>query len=537
MSSSNNLRFILHVSDFHIGDNPKEVQAALSALTYELKERKFKVDYLVHTGDIIDSSDLYDIVANEIDVPKQFWKVEWNDKGEKSQTFLYKKYQEVARENSKTVNKGGGKQSPSVDDLKTFDEKAKNVVKKRFELAEEVMRTFVKDLNVSFGNVIICCGNHDVLRPLSEGENNAVCVGKDDGHRNYTPSTEAETVNEEFHNFLKGLGAANSSSRCKDSSTSRCAEGNSPRCLICGRNTFCTLDDLNVLVLNTNWANPEEQKPGYFCVNCAQVLETIQQHSGEIKDSNKLNIIVAHKPFYEICESARLPYRRYTKTPFFSEIQHYLGKEGIYLCGDKHTRSIVDSLFHDIPHYIGGEPIRIKSGEISEVEYNLLAVSDGQVDMKRKLHLSNMGEAGKWKCEIRPQDRTVKELYKISCKYIEKNSFESLSSAEDFTAWESLCQVVYNWKEEQQKSWYDNIDQFYAPICRYRINGEPDRKSDLPEKGIFSFVQERIQKQMEDNSAKNVLNIRGEHSAGKSMFLGLLYIHLMLEYNRIHELE
>lgn len=533
MSDTNNLRFVLHVSDFHLSDDTedeKAVKAALTALTQTLKTNKFKVDYLVHTGDVIESGDLYNTVAKELDIGDPFWENEVDEEsGESHRKFLHEKYQGKAHENAKVNAESGERRlRPDIDDLKDFDGKVADRVQRRFEIAKDVIRNFVTDLNVAFGNVVICSGNHDVLRPLSVDESDVICKRGEGDSWVYTPSSAAGKVTEAFRYFLKELGTANSTNRCKHSP--ECAGEGSPECVGCAGSTFCALDDLNVMILNTTWANPVNQKPGYYCVNCSQVLETIRQHSGEVEDPDKLNVIVAHKPIYEICEKARLPFKRYTKTPFFSELQRFLGKEGIYLCGDKHTRSIVASLFHDIPHYIGGEPIRVRDGHTSEVEYNLLAISGRQVDMKRKLHLSQSG--GTWKCEVRPQDQTIKELYKNSWKYISKNSFESLGRTSVFPSWESLCQVVYNWTAEERSAWYAGMDQLYTPICRYRINGQPDSKTGLPKDGIFPFVQGRLIEQMKNRFSKNVLNIRGEHSTGKSMFLGQFYIHLMMEYSK-----
>lgn len=250
MNRTSNLRFVLHVSDFHLRDDPAEVQAVLLALTQELKAKKFKVDYLVHTGDVIDSGDLYNKVARELQIKDPFWGEEVDEEtGESWENFLYEKYQETARKNSAATEKDGKERSPNINDLEKFDNKVKNLVNARFVLAEEVMRTFVTGLNVAFGNVIVCSGNHDVLRPLSVDESNVICK-KEDGYWKYTPSTAAGEVNAAFRSFLNQLGTANSTRRCKGSPS--CAGENSPLCTECGETTFCDLDDLNVLILNTN---------------------------------------------------------------------------------------------------------------------------------------------------------------------------------------------------------------------------------------------------------------------------------------------
>lgn len=526
MNDINNLRFILHVSDFHLSDDRDELEMAkeaLKTLTKKLKSEGIKVDYLVHTGDVINSSDLYTVAAEELKIDGMFWEITRED-GKTDRKFLYDKYKEIAKSTMEVEKTTDLARTPNVEDLKKFDEKVSALVTARFKEANNVMRTFVKDLNISFGNVVICSGNHDVLRPLSIDENEVICkkVGYD--RWEYNCPDVAETVTQPFDAFLNKLGVANCKDRCKenDACTKMCAE--------CGAVAYCTLDDLNVLILNTNWINPKKQKPGYYCVRCDQVIETIEKHSKDVHTRNRLNVILAHKPIYEICEQVRLSYKRYTKTSFLSKLQGFAGDHGIYLCGDKHTRSIVGSYFHDIPHYIGGEPISVQEGHKSEVEYNLLAISDGQVGMERKIHLSNVS-GKKWHCEIRPQDDTVKALYKLSRKYVIKNSFEAISNSTTFPSWESLCQVMYNWLEDDKNNWYNNIDQLYNPICRYRINGNPEN-NDLPKKGIFEFVQERIIEQMKNSSVKNILNIRGEYGSGKSMFLGQFYIHLMMEYSK-----
>lgn len=442
--------------------------------------------------------------------------------------FFHDKYKEAVKSNTEQSKSGERIPQPNTNALQDFDNRVANYVQGRFKTATDVMNDFVTRLNIPFGNVIICSGNHDVLRPLSVDEDAVTCKKGKDGCWKYDHSGMAGKVAYYFNKFLNDLQTANCTDRCTNSST--CIEENCEACIECGEMAFCSLDDMNVLILNTNWPNPKKQQPGYYCVHCNHVLEAIRRHSEDAKDSHKLNVIIAHKPVYEICEKARLSFKRYTKTTFFSALQGFVGDSGIYLCGDKHTRSIVSSLFHDIPHYISGEPIRVKEGHVSEVEYNLLAISNGHVDMKRKLHLSYNN--GTWSCEVRPQDDTVKDLYKLSQKYINKKCFKTLGDASSFSTWEGLCQVIHNWKDNQRENWYTIIDQMYTPICRYRINGEPDSQTDMSGGTIFEFVQARIIEQMKHPPAKNVLNIRGEHSAGKSVFLEQFYIHLMTENSK-----
>ena len=180
MRDASNLRFILHVSDFHLSDDPKDISAvrdALTALTRTLKTNKFKVDSLVHTGDVIESGDLYNTIAEELAIGDSFWEDEIDEESGTSQRkFLHKKYQETARENAKAGVKSG--EGPNIGDLKVFDDKVADRVKRRFKIAKNIISDFVTDLNVAFGNVVICCGNHDVLRPLAIDDSDVTCKGE-----------------------------------------------------------------------------------------------------------------------------------------------------------------------------------------------------------------------------------------------------------------------------------------------------------------------------------------------------------------------
>ena len=51
--------YILQVSDFHISEDTKEnAECALEAISNKIKEMKMDIRYLIHTGDVINSSDI-----------------------------------------------------------------------------------------------------------------------------------------------------------------------------------------------------------------------------------------------------------------------------------------------------------------------------------------------------------------------------------------------------------------------------------------------------------------------------------------------
>lgn len=502
MESINTSRFILHVSDFHLINDENELEfssKALKSLTRKLKDERIKIDYLVCTGDIIDASDLYDKAGAELSsvISADYYEIPKGQNEKEQKIFKFDEFK------FKATN----------DEKKRFDDAVKNLAKIRFKAAEKIMQEFISDLNISFGNVVICSGNHDVLRLLSIDENSIRCTERENDEYCYSESNTE--IFEPFEDFLDNLGVANSKKRNgREKSVS-----------------LCTLDNMNFLILNTNWLNPYNQKAGYYCVHCEQVKKTITDFISNKEDSNSLNMILAHKPIYEICEKARLSYKRYIKTPFMSKLQKFIDTRGVYFCGDKHTRSIIGSFFHDIPHYIGGEPLRLSVSKDSnaEVEYNLLEVVNKEIGMERKIHLECNHTDKNWICSIRPQDKVVSKLYKLSKQYIIKNSFELMAGNKAFQTWESLCQETYTWEKDRKEEWSKYINNLHRSICKYRKNGEEETPLDNEE--VFPFVLKQIESQMNNYSSKNVLNIRGEYSSGKSTFLGLFYIFLLSQYS------
>lgn len=496
MNDISKLRFLLHVSDFHLSDQEemlKNAKEALHTLCEKFKSEKIKVDYLVHTGDVIDSSDIYQVVADSFSISSEFYKK--NDKGKVE--FLRTKYEAEATE----------------EDIKKFNEALYRRIAQRFKFAQEVMSEFISELNISFGNVVICCGNHDVIRPLEKNKVKICCTTSTDAKWEYDSEDKVISTFKPFEDFLDNLGAANSAKRCGKT----------------GQVSYCFLGNVRVLILNTNWRNPDDQKPGYYCVNCERVREAIEQIATVPEKSQSPHIILAHKPIYEICEKARLSYKRYIRTPFMSELHKFSGESGKYLCGDKHTRSIIGSFIHDIPHYIGGEPLSIPQKHTeSEVEYNLLEVSGADIGMERKIHLS-CDDSSNWICSIRPQDAVVSKVFNLCKGYIIKNSFEIIAESKHFSSWESICQEIYSWQPEEREGWYRNLTSLYRAICKYRKNGSVDIPIDCD--NIFSFISQNICSQIGTSSSKNILNIRGEYSSGKSTFLGLLFIVLLYQYS------
>ena len=99
-----------------------------------------------------------------------------------------------------------------------YDGYLDKIITERFKIAEEIMEEFKKNLDVMHKNIVICCGNHDKVRYK-------------------TRKTDAFKP---FQEFLKKV--------CSHTELTE----------------FHKLDDLNVLVLNTNVSDDKK----VTCVDC-----------------------------------------------------------------------------------------------------------------------------------------------------------------------------------------------------------------------------------------------------------------------------
>ena len=582
MKKYSHLRFLLHVSDFHIRDETSDLvhpvavcekgeaprscstsqitRAAFEAISTKLQNEHIKVDYLIHTGDVVDAGN---VTAQTIAAYLIIYKDNLNI-GIKSSVSVDR----IIAAMSSIETKG---KSDVETVQKIFDylveqqildgrfvvseqvlETAKSRIREdRFQIAEKLFPDILNILNIPAGNVLICCGNHDIVRKPKPV--NLKCQS------NGLADEIFESLGEEsfklFENFVTKLKTAN----CRNYGSSNPVAS-------------CTLGELNVLILNSNWPTPAAvASKNQHCINCTQVCDQITAYLNDgVYQKDNLNIVIAHKPLYEICEKARLSYKNYFKTQFMSKLHGFLGENGIYLCGDKHTRSVIGAAFHDIPHYMSGEPLYEldENGKNYEAEYNLLGVADGKVALEWKLHLWSK-DGKKWVCDIRPQDATVSELYELSRSHISPITYKYISTDQRLNTWEDLSQVLF--KDDIRIDYADDdnslihecsitadeyMDDMFKAMACYRENGKVDlewspetndsskdmktsvqtvdagstQNLEKLRNNIFIRVTQRIVKKMSGTN-RNILNLRGPHSTGKSSFLGLLYIYLLRLYS------
>lgn len=512
MAEAKRTKYILHVSDFHLsGENLTLAAEGLKCLCQKLDDEDISVDYLIHTGDIIDSQNTYVKVVEEMAKKDPEYKRIANEcikEDKKKKRFLDEKlFKRYCDSNS--------------DVLPFFNYSLVEYNKKLVEDCWKTVDHFLTDLRVRRSNVFCCIGNHDTIRPIML-EDCPECdrLEKDDGNtENYQHFLEDYSkdysVFTPYLQLLHKLGIDDITTNKKE---------------------LKETTDIRLVALNTNYRNPNNGKTGYYCVNCDSITETLNNSREE--SDKKLHIVIAHKPVYEICEAARMTFTSFHKTKFLSALQSFLGENGVYICGDKHTRSVARTAFHNMHHIIGGSPLSEKENNSDLiVEYNLIELLDGEINNTQKIHLEHVNE--KWTCVFRPEDATVNTLYDLSAPSISPETLLVLGSRKTSSNWEDISQMFQSnptgvkWEKLEK-----GLDNLYSVITKFKADEthyEKPRNGDNTANGtIFFSFREYLKRKIEEeqkNIDRTILNIKGEYGSGKSTFLGSLYIYLLYQYS------
>ena len=509
-------KYILHISDFHLkNDNLDFARAGLRRLSTMLDENDITIDYLIHTGDVIDANGALSGAVIEL------------SKKESSLSWIAEKY----------ISNGHFDKNRFLIDPNTTDEilqKINKTISDNMSLMyqisiQDIIKDFLADIRVRKRHTYFCIGNHDTLRPITkkdppECNRFKLDYGDPLEYHQYLENYEGEyqIFDPYAQSFLNELGVWNSNlSQCSDQTP-----------------------DLNLVILNTNHRNPQNSKDGYYCIDCGNVTKELNRFNTR-EDEKRLNVVVAHKPIYEVCEAARMAFNSYHKTEFMTAIQNFLGENGIYICGDKHTRSVSDTTFHSIHHIIGGAPLKEPDNDDFHVEYNLIEVVSGTVGNIQKIHLSYNLDNKMWQCVFRPEDNVIEKLYELSSHSVIPQCLSVLSLDSRKNSWTDISRIFFKEKQNPPKwaSLERKLDDLYDIICKYgKISPDEISKSnflnawDTGENNfsIFQNMRDYLIDKMrgsETFNQPNILNIRGEYSSGKSTFLGILYIYLLYQYS------
>lgn len=145
-------KYILHVSDFHLASESIDfAQEGLRCLSDTLDKNDITVDYLIHTGDVIDAKDAHRIAADDL------------VKGDPSLSWITGEY--VSDSN---FDENRFKNDHRVNDtiLEQINKKISENTNTLYQVCAQVIKEFLANIRVRKRHTYFCVGNHDTLRPI-----------------------------------------------------------------------------------------------------------------------------------------------------------------------------------------------------------------------------------------------------------------------------------------------------------------------------------------------------------------------------------
>lgn len=371
----------------------------------------------------------------------------------------------------------------SINKSLSCEEKAKEweiKAAEAYKLAELYFNYFTSELSIPRDKIIICCGNHDV---------NKYCIGEKDSIIKCTSKENTVLYSkmrfEQFRKFCDNI-----QSRKNTTGT-----------------YFRIIDNINFLVVNTNWVNKSSDgKQCNLCINCDEIQNLISERKNKLRitkdNKSKLhNVFVAHAPSIDYCEEALYAYEENSQHPIKKEIDYWFG---LKLYGDKHTGDV-----HDFD-YIVGAPLDSK-----HITCGIHIFDESFCHHYKSLIYS----AGKWK--IVGSENDIKEILDISKDSIKTQALQYLYNSKSTSELEKKILEFENVLSSERWNDFDQLIRNYAEIQRPQLKGSGKQ---IHIKNGFINTLTRL---IADSSNKNCITMRGDVRLGKSVCVSLLYMNLL----------
>lgn len=454
---------LLHVSDFHITKNERLSKERLDSLSEFFKKSNINIDILVFSGDLVDGRGIVDQTRNCFlsKYPKELFEHENHDQ------FIEKLLQY------------GKSNEVYIDDYNAMlYENTKNA----FKRAIDIFNTFLNNLNITDKKrIIICCGNHDIVRPVYLNKTNFKCDS------DMSENDETKDFFQFYDYFCSEIGTNIS------------------------YHTYTReIDGLRFIVINTNFENKSSNKTSY-CWDCFEINNILKKRKIN-SNGNQQNIIVSHQPFDNVCENAHYDYSIDNMPQFKITVFEKLKKCSNYLlCGDKHSYEAQYGMNWNV--LLSGAPLNEK-----RIVYNLIEYIENKGIINTKYLVWNNNT---W--NIYPIVQTVEKVYNLSKIYINSSSFELLLNKDKETCCNTIG-ILDDILKEIDSNKIDTISDMFLPCCKLREDG-----NDLILKeNIFN----KIHRIIEESKINQPINVRGVPNTGKSTLLGIQFLYLLGQFIR-----
>lgn len=303
---------ILHMSDFHFGKDWALEKERLAELASWIKSNQIQIDYLIFTGDMIDSQVIQANCVRKLKKrdPERYRHLKPSDH--------YSALVPLLRDEGE-------------DCINPYNDLLRQTMSSSMKQAGSIFLEFIKQIDIDRHRVVLCCGNHDRMRFVDENE--FTCDGENCIDEN------SITAPFEAYDLL-------------------CSMVNDK---LSHQTMVYSCDGVNFVIANSNWKAPVQNESNNMCINCKKLSEKLSSLK-ESKDFNRgNNIFISHKPFDDFCETVKYPYSGELLT-----VSQIIAKTVVaFLYGDKHSYTV--KMRNELPEFMCGLPL-----SFCGVRYNLL---------------------------------------------------------------------------------------------------------------------------------------------------------------------
>ena len=184
------------------------------------------------------------------------------------------------------------------------------------------------------------------------------------------------------------------------------------------------------MIANTNWRVPENGESNNMCIHCNKMAEVLTEIKESTDYDRNKTIFIAHKPFDDICETAKFPYVDGQMITLFELIER---TAVMFLYGDKHSYSV--KIKNELKEFMCGVPI-----SYDNVRYNLIDYDPNQgVNSCKYIFNNNSG----W--SMVPVTDCSDKVYNMSKEYLKQFAFSVLSQSDDAKTpsdWDRAISIV-----------------------------------------------------------------------------------------------
>lgn len=417
------MKKILHLSDFHITLDMGQPQnnTVITSLVQKLKTVEKKINVIVYTGDLIDSKSIGKIIENLDESEKA---VAWDNYAEKS-----------------------------------------------YKLASDYLSYIRDELGVDYGNVVVCCGNHDVNRNVKNSKK-IECDIRD-----------IYTSNEKFLQFNKF---------CDIMKLSNCSSD------VC----FKSIEGFNFLIANSNII---DQKQSGLCINCKAIDEMLNDKidllENNIKENKKeYNIFISHSPQSDFCENFKYSYPENKYESRLEKLNKYFG---CMFAGDKHSNSVTGSEF------LMGAPLCEE-----QITYGIYELKPNAKIVYKKIRFSK----NEW--NIYESDEVMDQILKESICYLKDSGVNVLYGFHNIDLEDSIKNFIDNKRTPRWKN-INSLFKSYVTLQKPRP-GQSGVEIEMGEEVIDHIIN-----LINESTRTYPVIFRGIPKIGKSLLLTIIYIGMM----------